>query len=348
MGKRIKPTRNEAGFALVWVLVLLLVAGLILAPFLILMTTGIRSAHFHEDVMLAFYAADAGIEDAVYKILNQDANLPPTADDPPYQYTIADVNGNQVTVAIENIWILEGFGDIESEHPGSEPHNEVLIVGHTAEAGTYQIGIVYDGSIANVWLLRIGVWLPSGFSYVGGTSAAVTTLSAPIDDTVDVIPVTSTALFPSQGILYVDNEQIEYTDTEDTAFTGCTRGAGDTIAAPHSSGVRVSGALTTAVLTESPYRDGTAYMWDFDPTVNLNSGAGPPFLHSMSFQFTPADEEPTGAFAWVRVKRHDVYICWDLAYGIFRATATAGETTVISYIIGPDPFDILTYTYDSQ
>ena len=347
MGKRIKPRKNEAGYALVTVLILLIVAGLILVPLLLFMTTSIKSAQLQEDIMQRFYAADAGIEDAVYKIQNADANLPPSADDPPYQYTIADINGNEVAVTIEHIWILEGF-EVEDEAQGTEPHDILVTTGHTTEAGTYQIDIVYDGSIGNLWINRIGVWLPAGFSYVDGTSAAVTTLTQDIDETVTIIPVASTALFPPTGVLHIEDELIEYSDTDDAAFTGCTRGADNTIAAPHSNGATVSGTLVTAAPTESLFRDGKAYVWDFDPAINFNLGAGPPYVHGMSFQFTPADEEPEGAFSWTRTNRHDIYLSWDINLAIYGVTATAGQTTVISYISGPDPLDIVTYTYESQ
>ena len=355
--KEVKLRKDEAGYALMWVLILMIAGGIILVPLLLLMTAGLTSSHHHEERMLRFYAADAGIEDGFYKVLNQDANLPPTADNPPYEYTIADVNGNQVTVAIENIWILEGF-ETESEHQGTTPHEELVTTGHTAEDGVYQIDIAYDGAIGNIKVNRIGVWLPPGFSYVSGTSTAITTLSAPIDDTVDIIPVVSTALFPSQGILYIDNEQIEYSDTgnDQTAFTGCTRGVNGTTPAPHSGGAIISSTLVAGEPTPDDFRDGTAYTWDFDPTVNFNVGdptPEDPVVHSLSFQFIPPDQEPTWAFSWTRTDRHDIYLSWDLTYGIYRVTATAQEdgsgkeTSVTSYVTGPEPWDIMTYTYES-
>jgi len=354
MGKKVKLRKDEGGYALILVLILLILVGIIIGPLLLLMTTSLMSAYRHEEGMLGFYAADAGIEDAAYKIQADDGNLPQNADDDPLVYIVEDVNGNDVTVTIEKIWILEGF-EIEDEHQGPEPHDALVTTGHVAEGGTYIIDIAYDGSIGNVWINRIGVWLPSGFSYVSGSSAAVTELTAAIDDTVLTIPVVSTALFPSQGTLYIDDEQIEYTDTEDTAFTGCTRGVNVTLPAPHSSGATVSGALLTtptAEPTESPYREGMTYVWDFDPAVNFNSGVGPPYVHSMSFRYEPPDEEPTGAFSWARTNRHDIYLSWDLTYGVYKATATAQddesgkETTVTSYIIGPQPFSIVTYTIE--
>ena len=170
MGKKVKLRKDEGGYAFALVLILLILIGLIIGPLLVLMTTTLMSSYYHEEWMLGFYAADAGIEDAAYKIRHSDPNLPPTAGDPSYEYTIADVNDNEVTVAIENIWILEGF-ETESEHQGTEPHDELVTTGHTTEAGTYQIDVAYDGTTGNLWINRIGVWLPSGFSYVSGSRA---------------------------------------------------------------------------------------------------------------------------------------------------------------------------------
>ena len=348
MGKKVKLRKDEGGYALILVLILLILVGIIIGPLLLLMTTSLMSAYRHEEGMLGFYAADAGIEDAAYKIQNADGNLPQNADDEPLVYPIEDVNGNDVTVTIEKIWILEGF-ETEDEHQGAEPHDALVTTGHVAEGGTYIIDIAYDGSIGNVWINRIGVWLPSGFSYVPGSSRAVTTLTADITEGDETIPVVSTALFPSAGELRIENEVIEYTGKTETTFTGCIRGPE---AAPHSSGATVSGPLVTAEPTADGYRDGTAYLWDFDPAVNFNSGVGPPYVNSMSFRYEPLDEEPTGAFSWARTNRHDIYLSWDLTYGVYRVTATAQdedsgkETTLISYIIGPQPFSIVTYTVE--
>lgn len=349
MGKKVKLRKDEGGYALALVLILLILVGLIIGPLLLLMTTSLMSAQRHEEGMLGFYAADAGIEDAAYKIQHNDPNLPQNADDEPLIYTMEDVNGSEVRVRVEKLWILEGF-EIESEHQGQTPHDALVTVGHTAESGTYQIDIVYDGSLDDVWLDRIGVWLPSGFEYIPGSiTTAITTLTEAIDDTVDVIPVTSTALFPSQGVLYIDSEEIQYTDKTDTTFEDCT------IAASHFSGAIVSGTLVTPTPAEEPYRDGTAYVWDIDPKVNINVGDPTPevpIVHTISFQFIPSDEEPTWAFSWTRTIRMDIYLSWDLTYGVYMVTATAQdedtgkETMVTSYIIGPEPFGIVTYTYE--
>jgi hypothetical protein len=54
-----------------------------------------------------------------------------------------------------------------------------------------------------------------------------------VDATQTTITVNSTVGFPPAGRIRLDTEQIDYTGTTSTTFTGCTRAAGGTIAATH-------------------------------------------------------------------------------------------------------------------
>ena len=67
-----------------------------------------------------------------------------------------------------------------------------------------------------------------------------TTTSTTHTDSVTTITVASTTGFDSTGTLFIANEQITYTGTTSTTFTGCTRGAGGTTASSHASGVTVA------------------------------------------------------------------------------------------------------------
>jgi len=66
-----KIVRDEKGGAMELVLILLTVGGLILAPLLGLMSTGLMAGQVYETKTDELYAADAGVEDAVWKIDNQ-------------------------------------------------------------------------------------------------------------------------------------------------------------------------------------------------------------------------------------------------------------------------------------
>jgi archaellum component FlaF (FlaF/FlaG flagellin family) len=68
--KNIRLRKDEAGYALMWVLVVIILAGIILVPLFLLMTAGLTSSHAHEERMLRFYAADAGVEAAIRQLVN--------------------------------------------------------------------------------------------------------------------------------------------------------------------------------------------------------------------------------------------------------------------------------------
>ena len=92
--------RSEEGYAMLMVLILLLVGGLIIAPLMGFMGTGVIAGQIHENRMDELYAADAGVEDAIWKIKTSATELPEAGDDP-WEYSITDVNGKQVNTAIE-------------------------------------------------------------------------------------------------------------------------------------------------------------------------------------------------------------------------------------------------------
>lgn len=74
-----------------------------------------------------------------------------------------------------------------------------------------------------------------------------TTLNGSLNNSATTITVVATGSFPSSGTIGIDAEQITYTGTTATTFTGCTRGANSTAAASHASGAAVAG------LGELPY-----------------------------------------------------------------------------------------------
>jgi hypothetical protein len=73
--------RNEKGYLLITVLILLVVGGLILAPLLGLMSTGLLAGKVYEKKMDELYAADAGVEDAIWKIMHPES-IPSESWDP--------------------------------------------------------------------------------------------------------------------------------------------------------------------------------------------------------------------------------------------------------------------------
>lgn len=136
--------------------------------------------------MLEYYAADAGVEDAMWRIRND--KLPDwmlgnwgeaTYKHDPYGYSLpTKINNKDVEVTIKPLWLLEGL-ETPSPGQGREPHDSLVTVsnvigeidkGNGLYHGLYQINIIYDGSVGKLKIERIGVWLPPGFGYVDYSS----------------------------------------------------------------------------------------------------------------------------------------------------------------------------------
>jgi hypothetical protein len=66
--RKVFSRQGQGGYVLTWVLILSVVAGFVLAPFLSFMLTGVTASYSYADTMSEFYAADSGIEDGIYKI----------------------------------------------------------------------------------------------------------------------------------------------------------------------------------------------------------------------------------------------------------------------------------------
>lgn len=92
-------------------LILLLLTGLIIAPLLSFMSTGLIIQRKQEQRALELYAADAGVEDALWKI--QHDQIPPE-NDQPYPLT---VNEMPVSVRIEESTTLYGVLVGEGNYP---------------------------------------------------------------------------------------------------------------------------------------------------------------------------------------------------------------------------------------
>ena len=157
-----KSIKDEKGQAMILAMILMLVGGLIIAPLLGFMSTGLIVGLVFEDKMAQVYAADGGIEDGLWKIIND--QIPPTQ-----PYSLGTVNDKNVAVEIESVWLLEGM---ESDTNGTLPHSELVATGRVTDpaAGQYEVEIIYDGTTGVVRVERIGVWLPIGFSYNGSSN----------------------------------------------------------------------------------------------------------------------------------------------------------------------------------
>jgi len=73
----------------------------------------------------------------------------------------------------------------------------------------------------------------------GGGGVVLTTLTETINSTVTTLPVNSTTDFLDEDSVMIGSEEIYYTGTTATSFTGCTRGYDDTTAKAHIEGAKV-------------------------------------------------------------------------------------------------------------
>jgi hypothetical protein len=88
--------RDQKGAALTLVLILLVVGGLILTPLLGLMGTGLISGQLYERKTAELYAADAGVEDAIWRIQGNNLTFVSNSSGP----WDLNVNGKNVEVMV--------------------------------------------------------------------------------------------------------------------------------------------------------------------------------------------------------------------------------------------------------
>jgi len=95
-----KLERDEKGQALLIVLILLVIGGLIIGPLLGYMSTGLIVGQAYEWRMDELYAADSGVEDALWQIMTKATGLPTELDPLMPPYSIDPVNDKVVNPII--------------------------------------------------------------------------------------------------------------------------------------------------------------------------------------------------------------------------------------------------------
>jgi hypothetical protein len=172
--------RGQSGFStLVTVLVIMALGAIVITPVLAFVVTGQRAGATHKETTHRYYAADTGIQDGMYKVSSGDLPLwmkddwdesvySHAADDDTLYQLPDQVNGNDVTVRIQAMWLLEGL-ETPSADQHRTPDNDLVTVSNIIGAGQLQVVIVC-GSPTTTSLNRIGVWIPQGFGYTVGSS----------------------------------------------------------------------------------------------------------------------------------------------------------------------------------
>ena len=137
-----KIHKKESGQAFILVLILLLLGGLMIGPLLGFMGTGLLTGQAYEQRMAEVYAADAGVEDAIYNIitpaaphyadlqdLNEGEPLPP--------YILTDpINGETVEVTVTKLSLIQALLG-EDEYKTDQPHEDWVTFDTPLEDRTY-------------------------------------------------------------------------------------------------------------------------------------------------------------------------------------------------------------------
>jgi hypothetical protein len=154
--------RDEKGAVLIMVLVLLVVGGLILTPLLGLMSTGLLSGQVYENKMKEYYAADAGIEDALWKI-QHGIDIPQAPDG--YNLTVNDKYVWVTVDAPDTTQFLVDMLGLDKEK--NWVARDWMVIGNIPEAGKAEITINWTGE-GNGFLENVGIWMSGICSYVEG------------------------------------------------------------------------------------------------------------------------------------------------------------------------------------
>jgi hypothetical protein len=154
-----RTTRDEKGNVLILVLILLVVGGLILTPLLGLMSTGLLAGQVYEKKMQEYYAADAGIEDALWKITHNE--IPSDA----YNLT---VNDKYVRVSIMSTNSTQFLLDLLDLNEKNWVHSKWMITYRSPAPGTFSINITWNGTAENKRIDSAGAWLGGTYSYKEG------------------------------------------------------------------------------------------------------------------------------------------------------------------------------------
>ena len=177
-----KCIREESGQALIAVLVLLMIGSLTLPPVLSQIGTALDTGQVYESKMDELYAADSGIEDAIWQIKYD--RLEVLLSDPDYDvydfgttwsYSLEEpINDLIPDITIQNVWIPKDVTPLSPAQGRSIIESNKLMVAGTVPGETsYQIKISFypeDGEEEDLMVESLGIWLPLGYTYVAGSS----------------------------------------------------------------------------------------------------------------------------------------------------------------------------------
>jgi len=172
--------RNQKGVVLPVVLAALALGALIMVPAMSLVSTSLKAGEVAEENVKATYAADAGVEDAIWRMVN---DRPSSF---PYSYTLKDstnrdivINGMTVDVLVEYVSLVGGY---DTGRIGV--HADWLQLDKSIEYDEAQDVYVYTLSLTNV--TQSGINIESmviepapGLDYIPSSTTGAITHSDP-------------------------------------------------------------------------------------------------------------------------------------------------------------------------
>jgi hypothetical protein len=336
---------GEKGQALILALILMLLGGLIIAPLLAYMGTGIKvGKEVHEERMAELYAADAGIEDGVWNIM-QPPGIPENGT---WTHNIT-VNGKNVTVTIssQQSAMVDFFVNLgillnkNGTYNKATPHSDWLVIYTPIESSTlpgvydtYRVTVYYSQDNPRT-VVSTGFWIQGydgnteAIPYEGGIGGK--------DSTVDI---------DLNGNGQIDSD--EHIATKPLI---------DDNKSYNSPGVYPYPSRITDFM-------GNAFIWEWNkdgPTLPQKEKVGKDWVYyrcrTQRFKLTPSitltgDESFPVNVAWVSTQQNDIQISWSGPItGMRKITAVATDpatgksTTVTSYGFA-DPVSATILTWD--
>lgn len=166
-----KIRRGESGQAFLLVLVMLVVGSLLIVPSLTLASTSLKAGQMVEENMKGIYAADAGTEDAMWRIIND----PPASF--PHSYEITGINGMSVSVVIEEVTSINGH---EVEPPAGHVDWMDIIKSVSYDAGIYYYTLsLTNAGNGGIGIEKILIDLPPELDYAAGSTGGDITTEDP-------------------------------------------------------------------------------------------------------------------------------------------------------------------------
>ncbi len=178
------PLAGQRGQIFVIVMLFMVLGSLVLGPLLAYLGTAFQAGGIYHGKTDRFYAADSGIEDAIWQIKYDHLDAQFASYNPPYdaydfttawEYQLEEaVNGEAVDVSIQNVWLPTvtptDLGITWQDARAGVESNKLIVTGTASSETTYKIKITFnpdEGEEESLAVESIGIWLPLGFTYQG-------------------------------------------------------------------------------------------------------------------------------------------------------------------------------------